>query len=210
MSVIVQWMDQFDEFIDSMADEKTTSWPLMVSASRMIVVCLFYIFMVTLIGPKLMENRKPYNFKRIILVYNTFQVIACTILFTWVSHSNPTLICIPPAYITSTMNSTTSRICWWTTLLKLAEFMETFFFVLRKKQNQVSGLHVYHHTSTLVIMWGSTKLFPNPVVLLPVMINSFVHMLMYTYYLLSATGPSVQNRITGWKKYITITQMVNL
>lgn len=47
-------------------------------------------------------------------------------------------------------------------------------------------------------------------VLTPVMINSLVHMLMYTYYLLSAIGPKVQRKIVKWKKYITIIQMVNI
>jgi hypothetical protein len=38
-------------------------------------------------------------------------------------------------------------------------------------------------------------------------INSFVHIIMYTYYLLAALGPTVQKYL-WWKKYITSLQMV--
>jgi len=38
-------------------------------------------------------------------------------------------------------------------------------------------------------------------------INSFVHIIMYTYYLLAAFGPTVQKYL-WWKKYITTLQMV--
>lgn len=46
--------------------------------------------------------------------------------------------------------------------------------------------------------------------MMPILLNSFVHFLMYTYYLLSAFGPEVQDKINRWKKYITIIQMVNI
>ena len=39
------------------------------------------------------------------------------------------------------------------------------------------------------------------------LINSFVHIIMYTYYLLAALGPTVQKYL-WWKKYITTLQMV--
>jgi len=41
------------------------------------------------------------------------------------------------------------------------------------------------------------------------MLNNTVHMVMYSYYLLSSMGPGIQNKINSYKKYITIIQMVN-
>ena len=41
------------------------------------------------------------------------------------------------------------------------------------------------------------------------MINSFVHMVMYTYYAIAAMGPEYQKYI-WWKKYLTVFQMVRL
>lgn len=41
--------------------------------------------------------------------------------------------------------------------LKLVELIETVLFVLRKKENQISKLHVYHHTSTAMLTWIMVK-----------------------------------------------------
>ena len=40
-----------------------------------------------------------------------------------------------------------------------------------------------------------------------VMWNSRIHVMMYSYYFLSAAGPSFQKYL-GWKKYLTSLQMV--
>jgi len=39
-------------------------------------------------------------------------------------------------------------------------------------------------------------------------LNTFVHIIMYSYYLLAALGPSVQKYL-WWKKYLTALQMVS-
>jgi len=41
------------------------------------------------------------------------------------------------------------------------------------------------------------------------MINSFTHVLMYTYYGLSALGPHMQKYL-WWKKYLTRVQLVSI
>ncbi|KAH9638117.1 hypothetical protein HF086_014978 [Spodoptera exigua] len=42
---------------------------------------------------------------------------------------------------------------------------------------------------------------------LPAMVNSGIHVLMYTYYGLSVFGPAV-SKYLWWKKYLTIMQLV--
>ena len=39
-------------------------------------------------------------------------------------------------------------------------------------------------------------------------LNTFVHIVMYSYYLLAALGPQVQKYL-WWKKYLTALQMVS-
>lgn len=41
------------------------------------------------------------------------------------------------------------------------------------------------------------------------MVNSFIHVLMYSYYGLAAMGPNVV-RYLWWKKYLTILQLVSI
>ena len=46
---------------------------------------------------------------------------------------------------------------WWYYFSKLVEFMDTFFFILRKKNNQISFLHVYHHATMPIVWWIGVK-----------------------------------------------------
>lgn len=46
---------------------------------------------------------------------------------------------------------------WFSIFVRMAELFETVFFILRKKTNQVSKLHVYHHVSTVLFFWSFVK-----------------------------------------------------
>ena len=65
--------------------------------------------------------------------------------------------------------------------------MDTIFFVLRKKQNQVTTLHVIHHSLMPFVTWCFVKLFPDPGPALTVTLNAFVHVVMYIYYYMDLT-----------------------
>lgn len=45
------------------------------------------------------------------------------------------------------------NVLWWYYFSKLIEFMDTFFFILRKNNHQITFLHVYHHATMLNIWW---------------------------------------------------------
>lgn len=49
------------------------------------------------------------------------------------------------------------NITYTTFLLKIFELIETVFFVMRKKYNQISKLHVYHHASTVTMAFLMVK-----------------------------------------------------
>ena len=53
-----------------------------------------------------------------------------------------------------------ARALWWYYISKLVEFLDTVFFILRKKDNQISFLHVYHHASMFPIWWIGVKWVP--------------------------------------------------
>lgn len=53
-----------------------------------------------------------------------------------------------------------SNAAWWYFFSKIVELLDTVFFVLRKKQSQVTFLHVYHHTITMGFSWVYLKFIP--------------------------------------------------
>ncbi|XP_023977875.1 very long chain fatty acid elongase 5 isoform X3 [Physeter macrocephalus] len=98
------------------------------------------------------------------------------------------------------------HVLWWYYFSKLIEFMDTFFFILRKNNHQVTVLHVYHHASMLNIWWFVMNWVPCGHSYFGATLNSFIHVLMYSYYGLSSV-PSMRPYL-WWKKYITQGQLL--
>ncbi|KAI8419807.1 hypothetical protein MSG28_008453 [Choristoneura fumiferana] len=119
--------------------------------------------------------------------------------------------CVLPDYSLNPEPLRMLRFLWWTIILKLMELFETVFFLMRKKERQASFLHVYHHCSTLTIIWSGVKYVGGGIASFSPMINNAVHVVMYSYYLLSSEGsPTVKATLIKYKKWITIMQMVNI
>uniref|UniRef100_A0A8C7KNK4 Elongation of very long chain fatty acids protein n=1 Tax=Oncorhynchus kisutch TaxID=8019 RepID=A0A8C7KNK4_ONCKI len=58
---------------------------------------------------------------------------------------------------------------------KLIEFLDTMFFVLRKKNSQITFLHVYHHASMFNIWWSVLNWIPCGQSFFGPTLNSFIH-----------------------------------
>lgn len=67
------------------------------------------------------------------------------------------LRCLMPDYSNDPEPVLMANWMWWAMFLKIPELMETVFFVLRKKNNQASFLHVYHHIINFSVMWIAVK-----------------------------------------------------
>ncbi|KAJ8954322.1 hypothetical protein NQ318_005909 [Aromia moschata] len=57
------------------SDPRTANWPLMSSPFYTLGICLAYVYVVKVLGPKFMENRKPFQLKWTLVIYNFLQVI---------------------------------------------------------------------------------------------------------------------------------------
>ncbi|KAK4827850.1 hypothetical protein QYF61_022000 [Mycteria americana] len=99
-----------------------------------------------------------------------------------------------------------AKVLWWYYFSKVIEFMDTIFFVLRKKSSQITFLHVYHHATMFNIWWCVLNWIPCGQSFFGPTLNSFIHVLMYSYYGLSVI-PSMRKYL-WWKKYLTQAQLV--
>nr|XP_018901840.1 PREDICTED: elongation of very long chain fatty acids protein AAEL008004-like [Bemisia tabaci] len=193
-------------------DEVVDKWFLMDNIYPVLALVIAYLVFVLKVGPKFMENRKPLNIKGIILAYNFFQMInngwIVYLLFTTpgaISHLAQNK-CAPmeksnPLFYAMCAGS------WYFFMSKVYDLLDTVFFVLRKKQSHVTFLHVYHHANMVLSCWAYLKYIKGEQGVLIGVLNSFVHVVMYTYYFLSALGPQVQKYL-WWKKYITKLQLL--
>ncbi|KYN02229.1 Elongation of very long chain fatty acids protein 4 [Cyphomyrmex costatus] len=100
------------------------------------------------------------------------------------------------------------NLIWMLIFVKLFDYVETVVFVLRKKQNQVSGLHVYHHISNVIFIWYYLTYILDERATFISLLNCFVHVIMYIYYFIAAWSPKLQQMISPIKPFITKLQMV--
>ncbi|GJQ76026.1 hypothetical protein Trydic_g18079 [Trypoxylus dichotomus] len=184
---------------------------MMSSPVPTLAICMFYAYFSKVLGPKLMENRKPFNFRDILIVYNFIQTLFSAWIFYeylmsgwWGSYS---FRCQPVDYSNSPMALRMANTCWWYYFSKFTEFFDTLFFILRKKNSHVSTLHVIHHGCMPFSVWMGLKFAPGGHSTFFALLNSFVHIVMYFYYMVAAMGPKYQ-RYIWWKKYLTTFQMV--
>uniref|UniRef100_A0A182PLE4 Elongation of very long chain fatty acids protein n=1 Tax=Anopheles epiroticus TaxID=199890 RepID=A0A182PLE4_9DIPT len=207
-------------YMDKYGDPRTKDWPLMSSPLPTLALCLGYVYLVKVLGPRLMENRKPFQLKNTLIVYNFVQVVFSAWLFYeclmggwWGEYS---FRCQPVDHGT-TGRAMRIGVSGWLTghynfrcqPVDYSNHPKTlrFFFVMRKKSSQVSTLHVIHHGCMPMSVWFGVKFTPGGHSTFFGLLNTFVHIVMYTYYLFTALGPQFQKYL-WWKKYLTALQMV--
>jgi len=206
-----QVMDSYNYLMVDLRDPRVDNWLLMSSVWPTTFICIAYVYIVKVAGPKFMENREPYEIRGIMIVYNLFQTIFSFWMFkeSWEFFvtGKYSWHCEPVDYSNSPDSRRVLSLGWWYFFSKFIDFLDTIFFILRKKFNQVSTLHVIHHSTLPFLSWWGPRFVGGGQTGFGPFLNSGVHTVMYLYYLLSALGPKVQKYL-WWKKYITTLQLV--
>ncbi|XP_052067035.1 elongation of very long chain fatty acids protein 4-like isoform X2 [Mytilus californianus] len=213
MDIIKDKYYEVSEFYDwalSISDPRVKDWFLMQSIVPTLVTTIAYIVIV-LAGMKFMEKREPVKLGNYLFYYNIALVILNLHIFTQVSYyttkAGYNYSCQKVVYTDDENELQIAKALWWFYFSKCLEMLDTIFFVLRKKNNQVSFLHVYHHASMFPLWWIGVKWVAGGQSFFGAMINSFIHVVMYGYYGLSALGPHMQKYL-WWKRYLTMMQLI--
>lgn len=200
----------YQDFLAS-GDPRVATWPMMESPIPGLTLVVLYLGFVKIIGPSWMRDQKPFDLRHIMVAYN-FGLVAVS---AWMFYNFGMLgwfttyswRCEPVDYSNNIEAVKMAEIGWYFYITKFIEFADTIFFILRKKESQISALHVFHHSLVPLTLWFGIKFGAGGYNSIFAFINSFVHMWMYAYYGLAALGPSFQKYL-WWKKYLTIFQMV--
>ncbi|XP_064482570.1 very long chain fatty acid elongase AAEL008004-like [Ornithodoros turicata] len=215
MSTIISLDSFLTDYLHLPQDPRTKDWVMVKYPSMVLSTIGLYLYFVKVWGPNYMKGRQPYNLKTAILLYNAFMVVASTVFLvrilslTYVG-GGYSLFCQGLDYSTAPMAMELLNVYWWLRIVRLADFLDTIFFVLRKKFSQVSALHVVHHALVALDCWFWHRIGTDGHSSFIICLNTFVHVVMYSYYLLSSLGPHMQKYL-WWKRYLTqlqITQFI--
>lgn len=195
----------------SMRDPRTKDWETLKNPSYIIVLLGCYLYMTKIWGPQFMKNRKPYDLKGAVMCFNLFQVIANVYFLSkifyhsfWAAGYSP--FCQGLTYKEDVHSLQLLNAFYWYLVVRATDFMDTVFFILKKKFTHITVLHVTHHTIVVLNGWMFMQFGSDGQTVFGVCLNAFVHIIMYTYYFLASLGPSVQ-RYLWWKRYLTSLQI---
>jgi len=193
----------------NLGDARSANFPLM-NPFDMILITLSYLLIVLLglvflkIFPRfyLPMVKIPQFFYNVFLVMVSFWIGAEAIYQAFVindfgfvgnpnSPNDPKLMGI-------------ARVMWAFYFSKIIEMLETVFMIIRNNPRQITFLHVFHHSTIFFIWWFVIYYGPGGDAIFSVIINSFIHVIMYSYYASATVGVS-------WgalKNLLTIVQMI--
>ncbi|KAI1900150.1 hypothetical protein AGOR_G00047050 [Albula goreensis] len=203
-------VNMYDQLMEQ-ADPRIDGWLLMSSPFPQTVIIVLYIYFVSSLGPRLMESREAFRLKPVLIVYN-FSVVALSlymcyefVMSGW--GTGYSFRCDLVDYSRSPQAMRMASICWLYYFSKFIEMLDTIFFILRKKNSQVTFLHVYHHAIMPFTWWFGVKFAAGGLGTFHALLNCIVHVIMYTYYGVSALGPNYQQYL-WWKKHLTSIQLI--
>uniref|UniRef100_A0A3P8NVC3 Elongation of very long chain fatty acids protein n=1 Tax=Astatotilapia calliptera TaxID=8154 RepID=A0A3P8NVC3_ASTCA len=185
---------KLNAYIDSWMgprDQRVRGMLLLDNYPPTFALTVMYLLIVWM-GPKYMKHRQPYSCRAVMVFYNLGLTLLSFYMFYEVNELKHSRVII--------------NVLWWYYFSKLIEFMDTFFFILRKNNHQITFLHLYHHASMLNIWWFVMNWIPCGHSYFGASLNSFIHVVMYSYYGLSAI-PAIRPYL-WWKKYITQLQLI--
>lgn len=103
-----------------------------------------------------------------------------------------------------------AKFCWLFYVSKIPEFADTYIMMLKQNYRQVSFLHVFHHSSIVLIWTLALNVAPGGDSYFGVVQNSGVHVIMYLYYMLNLVygeGSAVRKFLQANKFLITYLQL---
>ncbi len=200
--------------VEELGDARVRDWPLMSSPWPTLVITTAYILLcwrgrqVHLqwrLGP---HDQQRY-LRAVIVFYNAVSILLNAYIFSELLPAvrSYNFWCHPVDYSASDAVALSSASAlWWYYFSKLVEMLDSVFFLLKGNPRHLSFLHVYHHSSMFCLWWIGVKYVAGGSAVFGAFVNSVVHVVMYTYYLIAALGPAYRKYL-GWKKYLTVLQI---
>jgi len=195
---IVEWA------LDGKKRGMTSSWPLANFEEAMLIVMCYLGFV--LIGSMIFKIEAVPSLKLtpVQFIYNIVQVMLCSYMCIEAG-----VIAYRQGYSILPCNPYNARkppvgnVLWLFYISKILDFLDTVFIIIGKKWRQLSFLHVYHHTTIFLFYWLNLNAGYDGDIYLTIVLNGFIHTVMYTYYFLS-----LHTKDIWWKKYLTLMQMI--
>lgn len=167
---------------------------------------IFYFTMTYLLYSYMQRQEKGYDLKGIIFYYNLLCValagaVVVGIAWHWLKYGLHSFVCNQEDR--GKKGHELAYVFYLFYAQKFVEWLDTWFFILRRSFRQVTFLHIFHHSSITVVVGMILPQAFSGDMYLPILLNALVHCIMYSYYALTSIGYRF-----WWKKYLTSLQLI--
>jgi len=153
-------------------------------------------------------SKEPLIFP-LMVIYNATQVVMCAYMVFEALKGKADrgfdLVCNPHELELDFESRGIASVLHVFYLTKVLDFADTVFMILRGKWNQVTFLHVYHHTTIYLIYWLILNAGYDGDIYFTVVLNGTIHFIMYFYYLVTTFNISVPKPV---KMMVTNMQLI--
>ncbi|XP_014280964.1 very long chain fatty acid elongase 7 [Halyomorpha halys] len=174
-----------------------------------------YLYLVKVWIPRKMRDRNAMCLKKTIMIYNLLQILmnvyiikkcfslmGMSLLNLWSNLCSP----VSAVYTGPDVRSEIFSIVFYYNTNKVMDLLDTIFYSVRKKESQITFLHVIHHEIALWMGWVNVFYIKDELAVRLITLNTSVHVIMYIYYFLAGIGVSA--KYLWWKKYVTKIQIL--
>lgn len=176
----------------------------------MILGLFYYTFLVSIFH--IVKNDLIYTFKypkQVLFIHNVVSILSSLYIFCGILYETYTHNYSLYGNQLDTTHTALTHYIWVFHITKYYEFMDTVIMILRKSFRQVTFLHVYHHTSVVLYTWFVLYDHPGGDYYMGPLLNSWVHIWMYVYYLLSSfMCKQSRTKYLWWSTYLTKMQIL--
>lgn len=156
----------YHEMWQEIGDPRVTKFLFFESGPwNVISVVLIYLYFVLILGPRTMKHRKPFDLRSFVLSYNVFMVAFNGYMFyegmKITKYGTDAWGCnLVDTRSNDPRELKKLNIGHLFFMSKIIELLDTVIFVLRKKSNQITVLHVVHHSLVPLLIWTGYKISP--------------------------------------------------
>ena len=101
-----------------------------------------------------------------------------------------------------------AKLCWIYYVSKFTDFFETFIYVAFKRFDMINLYHVAHHSIMPFSVWWGVKFLPGGHSTFFGFLNTFVHIIIYSYFILKTLIPQSKPFLTWWKTFYPFLQII--
>jgi len=174
-----------------------------------IMVTIYLSIIIFSLYFKPITNLSNNKIKFLLFLHNFISIVTSVYIFTGIIYETTSHNYYLYGNEIDYSHKSLTHYIWIFHISKYYDCVDTFIMIIRNSFKQITFVHVYHHTSVILYTWLILYNHPGGDFYLSALMNAWVHIWMYSYYMLSSfmTHKNKRRKYLWWSKHLTKVQI---